>query len=37
MAVATHVAMLRDRRIIFYGTPQEMTQTENEYVRDFID
>lgn len=37
MAVATHVAMLRDRRIIFYGTPQEMRQTENEYVRDFID
>lgn len=37
LAVATDVAMLRDGRIIFYGTPREMKETDNEYVRDFID
>jgi len=36
MAVATHVAMLRDSHIIFYGTPAEMQQSTNEYVREFI-
>lgn len=37
MAVATHVAMLRDSHIIFYGTPAEMQESTNKFVREFID
>jgi phospholipid/cholesterol/gamma-HCH transport system ATP-binding protein len=37
MAVSTHVAMLRNGGIIFYGTPEELSQTENPYVREFLD
>ncbi len=36
LAISTHVAMLRDGRIMFYGTPEEL-QTKNPYVREFID
>jgi phospholipid/cholesterol/gamma-HCH transport system ATP-binding protein len=37
MAVSTHVAMLRNGGIIFYGTPEEVAQTKNPYVREFLD
>ncbi|NIW37646.1 MAG: ATP-binding cassette domain-containing protein [Gemmatimonadetes bacterium] len=37
MAVSTHIAMLRDCRICFYGTPEEMEASTDEYVRQFID
>jgi phospholipid/cholesterol/gamma-HCH transport system ATP-binding protein len=37
LAVSTHVAMLRDCRICFYGTPAEIQESTDEYVRRFID
>ncbi len=37
LAISTHVAMLRDGRIMFYGTPEELLETKNPYVREFID
>ena len=37
LAISTHVAMLRDGRIMFYATPEELLQTKNPYVREFID
>jgi len=35
--VSTHIAMLRDCRIIFYGTPDEIVISDNPYVREFVD
>ncbi len=35
--VANKVAMMRDCRIIFYGTPGEMVESEDPYVREFIE
>lgn len=37
LAVATRIAMLRDCRIVFYGTPDEMLSSEDHYVREFIE
>lgn len=37
IAVSTHIAMLRDCRICFYGTPDQMQATTDEYVRQFVD
>ena len=37
LAISTHVAMLRNGRIIFYGAPEELLNTRNPYVREFID
>ncbi|MGD8699663.1 MAG: ATP-binding cassette domain-containing protein [Gemmatimonadales bacterium] len=37
MAISTHVAMLRNGRIMFYGTPKELLEEKNPYVREFID
>jgi phospholipid/cholesterol/gamma-HCH transport system ATP-binding protein len=37
LAVSTHIAMLRDRRIIFYGTPEEIEGSDNPHVREFIE
>ena len=37
LAVATRIAMLRDCRIVFYGTPDEMLNSEDHYVREFIE
>lgn len=37
LAISTHVAMLRNGRIIFYGAPEELVKTKNPYVREFID
>jgi phospholipid/cholesterol/gamma-HCH transport system ATP-binding protein len=34
--MASNVALLHDRRIAFIGTPEEMTASEDEYIRDFL-
>ncbi|MGD2216246.1 MAG: ATP-binding cassette domain-containing protein [Gemmatimonadales bacterium] len=37
LEIATHIAMLRDSRIIFYGPPEEFVRTDDSYIREFID
>jgi phospholipid/cholesterol/gamma-HCH transport system ATP-binding protein len=37
LETATHIAMLRDSRIIFYGPPEEFAQSTDSYIREFID
>jgi phospholipid/cholesterol/gamma-HCH transport system ATP-binding protein len=37
LAVSSHIAMLRDGRIIFYGTPEEMVSSTDPHVREFVD
>jgi phospholipid/cholesterol/gamma-HCH transport system ATP-binding protein len=34
--MATKVAVLHDRRIVFFGTPEEMAASDDEYLRDFL-
>ena len=34
--MATKVALLHDRRIVFFGTPEEMSAAEDSYIRDFL-
>ena len=34
--MATRVAVLHDRRIVFFGTPEEMAASDDEYLRDFL-
>jgi phospholipid/cholesterol/gamma-HCH transport system ATP-binding protein len=34
--MATNVALLNERRIVFHGTPEEMTANEDPYIRDFL-
>jgi phospholipid/cholesterol/gamma-HCH transport system ATP-binding protein len=34
--MATRVALLADHHIVFFGTPEEMTGSDNEYIRDFL-
>jgi phospholipid/cholesterol/gamma-HCH transport system ATP-binding protein len=34
--MATKVAVLHDRRIAFFGTPEEMSAAEDPYLRDFL-
>jgi phospholipid/cholesterol/gamma-HCH transport system ATP-binding protein len=34
--MATKVAVLHDRRIGFFGTPEEMAATDDPYIRDFL-
>jgi phospholipid/cholesterol/gamma-HCH transport system ATP-binding protein len=34
--MATKVALLAEHRIAFFGTPEEMTGSDNEYIRDFL-
>jgi phospholipid/cholesterol/gamma-HCH transport system ATP-binding protein len=34
--MATNVALLHERRIVFHGTPEEMTANEEPYIRDFL-
>ena len=34
--MATKVALLHDRRISFFGTPEEMTASEDKYIQDFL-
>ena len=34
--MATKVALLNERRIVFFGTPEEMTASEDPYIHDFL-
>ena len=34
--MASKVALLHDRRISFFGTPEEMTASEDPYIQDFL-
>ena len=34
--MATKVALLHDRKIVFFGTPEEMSAAEDPYIRDFL-
>jgi phospholipid/cholesterol/gamma-HCH transport system ATP-binding protein len=34
--MATRVAVLSERRIAFFGTPEEMAASEDRYIRDFL-
>ena len=34
--MATRVAVLNERRIVFFGTPEEMAATDDKYLRDFL-
>jgi len=34
--MATKVALLHDHHVVFFGTPEEMTGSDNEYIRDFL-
>jgi phospholipid/cholesterol/gamma-HCH transport system ATP-binding protein len=34
--MATKVALLYDRRIVFFGTPEDMAAAEDQYIRDFL-
>lgn len=37
LEVSTHIAMLKDGEITFYGTPEEFVASENPYVREFVE
>ena len=34
--MATRVAVLNERRIVFFGTPEEMASSDDRYLRDFL-
>ena len=34
--MATKIAVLADKHIVFFGTPEEMSAAEDEYLRDFL-
>ena len=34
--MATHIALLAERKIRFFGTPEEMTASDDRYIRDFL-
>ena len=34
--MATRVAVLSERRIVFFGTPEEMAASDDKYLRDFL-
>ena len=34
--MATRVAVLNERRIVFFGTPEEMAGSDDKYLRDFL-
>ena len=34
--MATRVAVLNERRIVFFGSPEEMAATDDKYLRDFL-
>jgi len=34
--MATHIALLADRTVRFFGTPEEMTVSDDRYIRDFL-
>jgi phospholipid/cholesterol/gamma-HCH transport system ATP-binding protein len=34
--MATKVALLNNRRIAFFGTPEDMTGSDDKYIQDFL-
>ncbi|HEX2780648.1 MAG TPA: ABC transporter ATP-binding protein [Gemmatimonadaceae bacterium] len=34
--MATRIALLAEKHIVFFGTPEEMAASENDYIRDFL-
>jgi phospholipid/cholesterol/gamma-HCH transport system ATP-binding protein len=34
--MATKVALLNDRRIAYFGTPEDMTASDDKYIQDFL-
>jgi phospholipid/cholesterol/gamma-HCH transport system ATP-binding protein len=34
--MASKVALLHDKHITFFGTPEEMTASEDKYIQDFL-
>jgi phospholipid/cholesterol/gamma-HCH transport system ATP-binding protein len=34
--MASHIAVLADHRIVFFGTPEEMAASDDSYIRDFL-
>jgi phospholipid/cholesterol/gamma-HCH transport system ATP-binding protein len=34
--MASYIAVLADRRIVYFGTPEEMAATDDRYLRDFL-
>jgi phospholipid/cholesterol/gamma-HCH transport system ATP-binding protein len=34
--MASYVAVLADRRIRFFGTPEEMAASDDRYIQDFL-
>jgi phospholipid/cholesterol/gamma-HCH transport system ATP-binding protein len=34
--MGTHIALLADRTVRFFGTPEEMAATDDRYIRDFL-
>ena len=34
--MATRIAVLAEKHIVFFGTPEDMAASENEYLRDFL-
>jgi phospholipid/cholesterol/gamma-HCH transport system ATP-binding protein len=34
--MASKVALLYERKIAFFGTPEEMTASEDKYIQDFL-
>jgi ABC-type transporter Mla maintaining outer membrane lipid asymmetry ATPase subunit MlaF len=34
--MASYIALLSERRITFFGTPEEMTGTDDPYIRTFL-
>jgi phospholipid/cholesterol/gamma-HCH transport system ATP-binding protein len=34
--IATRIALLANRHIVFFGTPEEMSGSDDEYVQEFL-
>jgi phospholipid/cholesterol/gamma-HCH transport system ATP-binding protein len=34
--MATKVALLQDRKIVFFGSPEEMAASDDRYIQDFL-
>jgi ABC-type transporter Mla maintaining outer membrane lipid asymmetry ATPase subunit MlaF len=34
--MASRIAVLHDRKIAFFGTPEEMSGSDDKYLRDFL-
>ena len=34
--MATRIALLAERHVVFFGTPEEMAASDSEYIRDFL-